>query len=160
MGAEVSDRDCALALTPVSPEVAARLGDFFAAFETACSQAHARDQELRERRRYRTEKPLLRLVSGLATGTDLLAAEAEAAIYRASMEGLQQHAIGVAVHERGHGRERVLAERVDVLPVGDVGLGDGRCKRLDDFGRQTDGPRREVSSHAEDDFDLHGLMLS
>ena len=28
MGAEVSDRDCALALTPVSPEVAARLDKF------------------------------------------------------------------------------------------------------------------------------------
>ena len=47
--------------------------------------------------------------------SDHLAAEAEAAIDRADMNELEQHAIGIAMHDAGDRRMRVIADRIGVL---------------------------------------------
>ena len=46
---------------------------------------------------------------------DHLAAKAEPAIDRADMHQLEQHPVGISVHDAGHGRMRVVADRVGVL---------------------------------------------
>ena len=47
-----------------------------------------------------------------AAGADRLAAEAEAAVDRADVGELQQHAVGVAVHDAGGAGEAFVADRV------------------------------------------------
>jgi hypothetical protein len=51
-----------------------------------------------------------------ALGADDLAAKAEAAVDRADVGQLHQHAIAIAMHDVGHGREFGLAERIVPLP--------------------------------------------
>ena len=51
----------------------------------------------------------------LLARSDHLAAEAEPAIDRADMHELEQHAIGVAVDDAGHGRMDVIADRIGAL---------------------------------------------
>ena len=62
----------------------------------------------------------------LAARPDLLAAEAEAAIDRADMQRLQQHAVGIAMHDALDRRARLVADRVGQLLGRDLGLGDAR----------------------------------
>ncbi len=69
----------------------------------------------------------------LALRPDLLAAEAEAAIDRADMGGLQQHPVGIAVDDALEGREAPIADRVEIFlrsgfhlaRIGDELAGDG-----------------------------------
>ena len=51
----------------------------------------------------------------LGARTDHLAAEAEAAVDRADMRELEQHAVGIAMDDAGHGAVRVVADRIGAL---------------------------------------------
>ena len=51
----------------------------------------------------------------LLAGSDHLAAEAEAAIDRADMNELEQHAVGIAMHDACDRRMRVIADRIGAL---------------------------------------------
>ena len=51
---------------------------------------------------------------GLA-GPDRLAAETEAAIDRTGRDSLEQHAVGMAMHDARHGRMRIVADGIGQL---------------------------------------------
>ncbi len=53
-----------------------------------------------------------------AVRPDMLAPEAEAAINRADQQGLEQHAVGIAVHDAGNGGEGVVPDGVRCLMRG------------------------------------------
>ena len=49
------------------------------------------------------------------SGPDHLAAEAEPAIHRTDIDSLEQHAIGITVHDAFERRERVVGDRIGAL---------------------------------------------
>ena len=71
-----------------------------------------------------------------SVGSDHLAAETEAAVYRADANDLQEHAVGVAVHEAGYRALCMVADRVGVFSsVGDEFGGAGNELAGDGVGR-------------------------
>ena len=74
------------------------------------------------------------VVAGI--GSDHFAAETEAAVDRADAHDLQEHAVGVAVHEAGYRALGVIADRVGVFSsVGDEFGGAGNELAGDRVGR-------------------------
>ncbi len=92
----------------------------------------------------------------LAARPHLLATEAEAAIDRADMQGLQQHAVGIAMHDALDRRARVIADRVAELLGRDLGFPRARHELLGDRVVRDLSPI-DQSGHLGCDGDGHGF---
>ncbi len=93
------------------------------------------------------DRPVERLAGkgGRPRGPHRLAAEAEAAVDRADVRELQQHAVGIAVHHAGDGREALVADGIGQL--------FGRLLQLAHIGHEL--PRDRVGGVASVDQRQH-----